>query len=165
VLAPRGRLLFNDRDKKEAPMPQTPPVVANLPLYGDPISLDQAKAVMEAAEAEAAREGWPMVIAIVDSACNLVMLHRMDQAQLGSIEIARQKAETSVRFRRPTRAFQDVLAEGGVGLRLLGMTNMLPLEGGLPLVLDGRIVGAIGVSGMASAQDAQVARAGLVVLV
>ena len=93
------------------------------------------------------------------------MLHRMDQAQLGSILIAQQKAETALRFRRPTKAFQDVLAEGGAAWRLLGMTNMLPLEGGLPLIADGRIVGAIGVSGMQSGQDAQVARAGLVVLV
>ena len=146
-------------------MQQPPPVVSTLPLYGDPISLDQAKAVMEAAEAEAAREGWPMVIAIVDSGANLLMLHRMDQAQLGSILVAQQKAETAVKFRRPTRAFQDVLADGGVGLRLLGMSNMIPLEGGIPLIREGRVVGAIGVSGMASTQDAQVARAGLVVLV
>ena len=146
-------------------MPQSPPVVASLPLYGDPISLDQAKAVMEAAESEAAREGWPMVIAIVDSGANLLMLHRMDQAQLGSVLVAQQKAETAARYRRPTKAFQDVLAEGGVGMRLLGMSNLIPLEGGLPLILNGRVVGAIGVSGMQSAQDAQVARAGLVVLV
>jgi glc operon protein GlcG len=145
-----------------APLPAIDP---NLPLYGEPISLDRAKAIMEAAEAEAAREGWPMVIVIVDSGANLVMLHRMDQAQLGSIEIARLKAETSLRFRRPTKALQDVVADGGAGLRILAMPNVLPIEGGLPLMLDGRIVGAIGVSGMQAAQDAQVARAGLVVLV
>ena len=147
-------------------MAQPPPVVApTLPLYGDPISLDKAKAVMEAAEAEAAREGWPMVIAIVDSGGNLVMLHRMDQAQLGSIEVARQKAETALRFRRATKAFEDVVTAGGIGLRILAMPNVLPLEGGLPLISDGRIVGAIGVSGMQSSQDSQVARAGLVVVV
>jgi uncharacterized protein GlcG (DUF336 family) len=146
-------------------MPKAPVLAPELLLYGEPISLDQAKAVMEAAEAEAAREGWPMVIAIVDSGANLVMLHRMDQAQLGSITVARQKAETALRFRRPTKAFQDALAEGGAALRLLGMTNVLPLEGGLPLISDGRIIGAIGVSGMHAGQDAQVARAGLVVLV
>ena len=146
-------------------MEKPPAVSSDLPLYGDPISLDRAKAVMEAAEAEAAKEGWPMVIAIVDSGANLLMLHRMDQAQLGSIQIAREKAETAVKYRRPTKAFQDVLAAGGAGLRLLGMGNLLPLEGGLPLIADGRVVGAIGVSGMQSPQDAQVARAGLVVLV
>lgn len=136
-----------------------------IPQYGPPISLDLARAVMEAAESEAAREGWPMVIAIVDSAANLVMLHRMDQAQLGSLEVAREKAETAVKFRRATKAFQDAIAEGGVHLRLLSMSNLILLEGGLPLIQNGLIVGAIGVSGMHSAQDAQVARAGLVVLV
>jgi uncharacterized protein GlcG (DUF336 family) len=135
------------------------------PPYGEPISLDRAKAVMEAAEAEAAREGWPVVIAIVDSGGNLVMLHRMDQAQLGSIEIARLKAETALRFRRPTKAFEDRLAEGGAALRILAMPGVAPLEGGLPLVRDGAIVGAIGVSGVQPHEDAQVARAGLVVLV
>jgi glc operon protein GlcG len=150
---------------REELMSQPAPGVSAVPLYGDPISLDRAKAVMEAAEAEAAREGWPMVIAIVDSGGNLVMLHRMDQAQLGSIVVAQQKAETSLRFRRPTKAFEDLVAAGGLGLRMLAMTNVLPLEGGLPLISDGRIVGAIGVSGMQSSQDAQVARAGLVVLV
>jgi glc operon protein GlcG len=146
-------------------MAETPPVALPVPLYGDPISLDQAKAVMEAAEIEAAREGWPMVIAIVDSGANLVMLHRMHQAQLASIEIARLKAETAVGFRRPSKVFEDGIAGGGLGLRLLGLPNVLPLEGGLPLMLDGKIIGAIGVSGMHSTQDAQVARAGLVVLV
>ncbi|MDQ0469172.1 GlcG/HbpS family heme-binding protein [Labrys wisconsinensis] len=142
-----------------------PPQTSAPPPYGAPISLDRAKAVMEAAEAEATREGWSMVIAIVDSGGNLVMVHRMDQAQLGSILVAQQKAETALRFRRPTKAFQDAVADGGMHLRLLAMSNALPLEGGLPLIHDGRIIGAIGVSGMASAQDAQVARAGLVVLV
>jgi glc operon protein GlcG len=146
-------------------MANPPQISPDLPQYGEPISLDRAKAVMEAAEAEAAKEGWPMVIAIVDSGANLVMLHRMDQAQLGSVLVAQQKAETALRFRRPTKAFQDVLEGGGTGWRILGMTNVLPLEGGLPLIADGRIIGAIGVSGMQSGQDAQVARAGLVVLV
>ena len=97
-------------------MTQPPPVIARLPLYGEPISLDQAKAVMEAAEAEAAREGWPMVIAIVDSGANLVMLHRMDQAQLGSILVAQQKAETAVQLPPTDHApSRTSLAEGGVG--------------------------------------------------
>jgi len=135
------------------------------PLYGEPISLDRAKAVMAAAEADAAREGWPMVIAIVDSGGNLVMLHRMDQAQLGSVQVAQQKAVTALQFRRPTRAFQDAIEQGGMHLRILALSNVLPLEGGLPLMREGRIIGAIGVSGMQSAQDAQVARAGLLVLV
>jgi glc operon protein GlcG len=115
---------------------------------------------MAAAEAEAIRQGWPMVIAIVDSTGHLVMLHRLDQAQFGSIPIAQQKAETALNFRRPTKVFQDAVAAGGLGLRLLGTPNLLPLEGGLPLVVDGAVIGAIGASGMQSMQDVQVASAG-----
>ena len=101
-----------------------------------------------------------MVIAIVDSAGLLVMLHRLDQAQNGSITVAREKAETAANFRRPTKVFEDALSEGHLNLRLLGMTNLVPLDGGLPLVSEGKVIGAIGVSGMQSTQDAQVAQAG-----
>jgi uncharacterized protein GlcG (DUF336 family) len=132
--------------------------------YGAPITLECAQRAAQAAQREAERHGWPMVIAIVDSGGNLVLHIRMDQAQLGSIEVARQKAETAVRFRRPTKRFEDALAEGGLHLRLLGMTNLTPLDGGLPLVVDGRLVGAIGVSGMQSQEDAQVAEAGAAAL-
>jgi glc operon protein GlcG len=134
--------------------------VQNIPLYGTPITLLLARQVAQAAEDEANRHGWPMVIAIVDSGGNLVLQHRLDQAQHGSSDVARQKAETAVRFRRPTKVFEDALAQGGMHLRLLGMTNLTPLDGGIPLVLDGRVIGAIGVSGMQSAQDAKVAQAG-----
>jgi uncharacterized protein GlcG (DUF336 family) len=115
---------------------------------------------MEAAEAEAIRNRWPMVIAIVDSTCHLVALHRLDQAQYGSVHVALAKAETALNFRRPTRAFEDSVAAGGVGLRVLAMPTVTPLEGGIPLLRDGEIVGAIGVSGMQSSHDAQVAQAG-----
>jgi uncharacterized protein GlcG (DUF336 family) len=116
---------------------------------------------MEAAEAEANRQGWPVVIAVVDSTGHLVLLHRLDQAQYASNTIAVLKAETAVNFRRPTKVFEDMIAAGGVGLRLLSAPNIAALEGGLPLMVRGEIVGAIGVSGMQSAQDAQVARAGV----
>jgi glc operon protein GlcG len=142
----------------------TSPSAARPPAYGPPISLSAAKQVMAAAEAEAARRDWPMVIAIVDSTGHLVMLHRMDQAQLGSVAIAQAKAETAAKFRRPTKAFQDMLVEGGAGLRVLAMAGVSAVEGGLPLVVRGDVVGAIGVSGMHSAQDAEVARAGLAAL-
>lgn len=137
---------------------------STVPLYGAPITLRLAKQVAQAAEEEATRQGWPMVIAIVDSAGHLVLQQRLDQAQFGSIEVARQKAETAVRFRRSTKVFEDALAQGGIHLRLLAMTSLTPLDGGIPLVVDGGIVGAIGVSGMQSAQDAQVAQAGVGVL-
>lgn len=128
--------------------------------YGAPITLEQARRVAQAAQDEAQRYDWPMVIAIVDSAGHLVLQHRLDQAQLGSIDVARQKAETAVRFRRPTKRFEDALAQGGLHLRLLGMTNLTPLDGGLPLIMDGLVIGAIGVSGMQSHEDALVAAAG-----
>lgn len=143
-----------------------PPAAAGArpPSYGPPISLAAAKKVMAAAEAEAERRDWPMVIAIVESTGHLVMLHKMDQAQLGSVVVAREKAETAVNFRRPTKAFQDLIAEGGGGLRMLSMSGVSPLEGGLPLMVGGEVVGAIGVSGMQSDQDAEVARAGIAAL-
>lgn len=129
--------------------------------YGAPILLADAKRIMAAAEAEAEAQGWPMVIAITDSTGHLVMLHRMANAQLASVAVATAKAETSVKFRRATKVFQDLVAEGGVHLRMLAMPGMTPLEGGVPIVVDGAIVGAVGVSGMASQQDAQVAEVGI----
>ena len=148
------------------PDPTPPPAAsgARPPSYGTPISLAAAKKVMAAAEAEAERRDWPMVIAIVDSTGHLVMLHKMDQAQLGSVAIAQAKAETAVNFRRPTKAFQDAIAEGGAGLRMLSMSGVSALEGGLPLMVEGEVVGGIGVSGMQSGQDAEVARAGIAAL-
>ena len=128
--------------------------------YGAPISLERAKAVMAAAEAEARANGWPAVIAIVDSGGHLVMLHSFDHAQHGSVAIAQEKARCAVNFKRPTKAFEDAVKEGGINLRILATPGMLPLEGGVPLIVDGRIVGAVGVSGMRSHQDGQVAEAG-----
>lgn len=139
--------------------PASPP-----PEYGPPISLMTAKRMMYAAEEEATRNMWPMVIAIVDSSGHLVMLHKLDQAQFGSVAIAQRKAETALNFKRPTKAFQDLVAEGGVGTRVLSMPGVIPLEGGLPIFVDDKIVGAIGVSGMRSIDDAQVARAGIAAL-
>jgi glc operon protein GlcG len=113
-----------------------------------------------AAEKEAVANNWPMVIAVVDSSGHLVILHRLDHAQLGSIPIAQRKAETAVNFKRPTKVFEAMLAGGGLGLRLLAADNVCPLEGGLPLLRNGEVIGGIGVSGMQSTQDAQVAAAG-----
>lgn len=140
---------------------QQPPLPPSSLPYGPPVSLELARRIMAAAEAEAAANQWPMVIAIVDSGGHLVMLHRLDQAQHGSLALARLKAETAANFKRPTRMFEDALTAGGFGLRILSMPNVCALEGGLPLVVDGKVVGAIGVSGMQPAQDAQVAAAGV----
>jgi glc operon protein GlcG len=127
--------------------------------YGAPISCGMAKNAMAAAEAEASKNRWGVSIAIVDSGGNLVMLHRLDNAQLSSVRLARAKARTAVEFRRPTKALEDAIAGGGVGLRVLSFGAALA-EGGVPIVSGGKIIGAIGVSGVASHQDAQVAKAG-----
>ena len=128
--------------------------------YGAPISLEKAKAVMAAAEAEARANDWPLVIAIVDSGGHLVMLHSFDHAQHGSVLIAQEKARCAVNFKRATKTLENSVAEGGLNLRLLATPGMVPLEGGLPLIAGDKIVGAIGVSGMRSTQDGQVAEAG-----
>jgi glc operon protein GlcG len=129
--------------------------------YGPAITLKQAKDVISGAEAEAEKNNWPVVIAIVDTGGNLIMLQRLDNAQFGSVEVARQKAWSAAAFRRPTKVFQDAIASGGANLRLLSLPGASPLEGGLPLVVDGQIIGAIGVSGVMSEQDAQIAQAGV----
>ena len=121
--------------------------------YGPPIAIDAAKRAMAAAEACA------VAIAIVDSGANLVMLHRLDNAQLSSGRIAEQKARTAAEFRRPTKVFEDAVAGGGVGLRVLTFGASVA-EGGVPIVAGGKVIGAIGVSGVQSQQDAEVAQAG-----
>jgi glc operon protein GlcG len=130
------------------------------PPYGTPISLEQAKKVMAGAEAEAKKNNWPVVITILDSGGNLVMLQRLDNAQWGSIEIAKEKARSAVALRRPTKALQDLIAQGGANLRLLNIGYSV-LEGGIPIVVDGKIIGSVGVSGVTSQQDAQIAQAGI----
>ena len=130
--------------------------------YGEPLSIAAAKKVMAEAEAEATKNKWGVSIAIVDSGGNLLMLHRLDNAQLSSVRLAEAKARTAVEFRRPTKALEDAVAGGGVGLRVLTFGACVA-EGGVPIVAGGKIVGAIGVSGVASHQDAQVATAGAAV--
>jgi len=144
-----------------AAMAQTPaPPAAPPPAYGPAITYDQASKAMAAATAEARKNAWNVVIAIIDSGGHLVMLHRLDNTQYGSIDIAKGKAVTAVNFKRPSKALEDAVAGGGAGLRLLRVDGLTPLEGGIPIVMDGKIIGGIGVSGVLSSQDAQVARAG-----
>jgi uncharacterized protein GlcG (DUF336 family) len=130
--------------------------------YGPPLSLAEAKRVIEAAEAEAAANQWAMVIAVLDSSAHLVALHRMDHTQYASVEVAQAKGKTALNFKRPTKVFEEGLAAGQ--LRWLGMPGICPLEGGILIMKDGRISGAIGVSGGTAAQDAQVAAAGAKVI-
>jgi glc operon protein GlcG len=128
--------------------------------YGAPMTLDAAKKAMAAAEAEAEKNKWPVAIAILDTTGSLLMLHKLESTQTASVEIAIGKARTALDFRRPTKALQDTVAGGGAGLRLLSVRGAFLLEGGVPVVVDGKVVGAIGVSGVTSDQDAQVAMAG-----
>jgi glc operon protein GlcG len=127
--------------------------------YGSPITLENARKVAAAALAEAARNEWTMAAAVVDPAGILVCFEKMDDTQLGSAQVAIDKARSAALFKRPTKAFQDVLAAGGEGLRILQLTGVIPVDGGIPLIVQGKIVGAIGVSGGASDQDGQCARA------
>ena len=128
--------------------------------YGTPISLETAKKIAAPALAEAAKNNWNIAVAVVDPGGNLVYYEKMDNTQLGSAHIAVEKARTAAMFKRPTKAFQDALANGAENLRILGLPGVVPAEGGIPLLIDGKIVGAIGVSGMTSAQDNQCAKAG-----
>jgi uncharacterized protein GlcG (DUF336 family) len=128
--------------------------------YGLSINLEDAKKVAAPALAEAKKNNWMMAVAIVDTAGNLVYYEKMDGTQVASATIAVEKARSSVQFKRPTKALQDALAAGGDGLRILGLPGAVPVEGGIPLVVQGKIVGAIGVSGGTSPQDGQCAAAG-----
>ena len=132
---------------------------AQAPAYGSDVTLDMAKKIMAAAEAEAKKNNWTVVIAIVDTHGLLIMQQRMDNTQTAGGSIAIAKARTAAMFKRPSKAIEDAIAGGRVAL--LGLPGATPIEGGLPLMQDGKIIGAIGVSGMTSPQDAQVAKAGV----
>ena len=128
--------------------------------YGESINLEDAKKVAAPAIAEAAKLHLTMAVAIVDISGNLVYYEKMDNTQLASSTVAIDKARSAARFKRSTKAFQDNVAAGGEGLRVLKLDGAIPLEGGIPLIRDGKIIGAIGASGSAAATDGQVAQAG-----
>lgn len=135
-------------------------LAAQLPNpYGPPINGDTAKKVAAIALAEARKNSWAMAAAVVDPAGDLVYFEKLDGTQAASTTIAVDKARSAARFKRPTKALQDVLAAGGDGLRLLGLPGAVPVEGGVPILMDGKIIGAIGVSGGTSQQDGQCADA------
>lgn len=143
---------------------QPPNAGPKLPPYGLSITLAQAKKVAAAALAPAHANNWTMVIAIVDTGGFLVYLEKMDQTQVGSVAIAQSKARSAAIFKRPTKVFQDRLARGGEGLLVLRLQDAIPVEGGLPIVVDGKLVGALGVSGGSSAEDEVCAEAGAAAL-
>jgi uncharacterized protein GlcG (DUF336 family) len=126
------------------------------------LTLVTARKIIAAAEAEARQHDWPVVIAVVDDGGNLISMDRLDNAQFGSVEISIRKAKAAVAFKRPTKVWEDALAGGRQGV--LGLPGVVPSEGGVPLTWQGKIVGAIGVSGVKSSEDGQIARAGAAIL-
>lgn len=134
------------------------------PLYGPAITLEQARRISAVAQRAAEQSGWLMVVAVMDPGGHLVLLERMDGAQFGSVQVAQDKARSAVAFRRPTKAFHDMVAAGGEGLRMLVMNGAVPIDGGLPIVVGGAVIGSIGISGGTSAQDGQIAQAALAAL-
>ncbi len=136
-------------------------VLAQMPNpYGAPVSLESAKKAAAAAVAEARKNNWTMAVAVTDAAGDLVYFEKIDGTQTGSVNVAIGKARSAALFKRPSKVFQDVVAAGGGGLRILGLEGAVPIEGGIPLVMDGKIVGAIGLSGGTGDQDGQCAKAG-----
>ncbi|EHR70885.1 uncharacterized protein, possibly involved in utilization of glycolate and propanediol [Burkholderiales bacterium JOSHI_001] len=133
---------------------------AQVPQYGANVNHEQARKVLAAALADARKQNLPMAVAVVDTAGQLVAFERMDNTQTASIAVAQDKAVSAAMYRRPTKVFQDAVAGGGAGLRVLTLRNANAVEGGLPLVVDGKIIGAIGVSGGSAEQDGVVAKAG-----
>lgn len=123
------------------------------------LTLDDAKIIAAGAEAEAKRNEWPVVIVIVDDSGHLLYLQRLDNTQFGSINVAIEKARAAIAFRRPTKIWEENIAEGR--LRYLNLPGTLPIEGGLPITVNNQFVGAIGVSGVRSFEDAQIAQAGI----
>lgn len=132
------------------------------PQYGAPgVTLAQAKKAVEAAEAEAAKNNWLMAIAVVSIGGNLVHFSKMDQTQFASVQIAQHKAKAAATFRRPTKAFQDGLAANPANIYLLTLDGVIASEGGIPIMRDGKVIGAMGCSGGTGAQDGQVCKAGV----
>jgi glc operon protein GlcG len=132
------------------------------PPYGPAVTLDQAKKIAAGAIEESRKQNWRMAVAIVDNHGFLKYFESMDDTQTASIGIAVDKAKTAAMYRRPSKAFEDLVNKGNV--RLMGLPGAMPIEGGVPIMVGGRVIGAIGVSGMTSEQDGLAAAAGLKVL-
>lgn len=135
-----------------------------LPTYGRSITLAEAKRAAAAALEPAKANGWTVVVAIVDPGGHLVYLEKLDETQVGSVPVAEAKARSAAIYKRPTKMLQDVLARGGDGLRVLRLEGAIPVEGGVPLLVDGKLVGALGISGGSSAEDEACAVAGAAAL-
>jgi glc operon protein GlcG len=133
-------------------------------MYGSSITVETAKQLAAPAIAEARKNQWTMAVAVVDISGGLVYFEKMDDTQNGSVDVSIAKARSAARFKRATKVFQDGLAAGGAGLRILALEGAVPIEGGVPIVVGGKIIGAIGVSGGTSDQDGVCAAAALATL-
>jgi glc operon protein GlcG len=138
----------------------SPAAQAQVPQYGPEVNLEQARKIIAAGQVEARKNSWPVAIAVVDNHGFLVAYEKMDNTQTGSVQIAIDKAVSAAIYRRSTKVFQDAVAGGGAGLRALNLRGASTVEGGLPIVVDGKIVGGVGVSGVNADQDGMVAKAG-----
>lgn len=166
VLLPFALSIATATGAQQTPAPAAKPAATStyaIPI-GASIGLDAARKAAVAASAEARKNGWFMAIAVVDPAGTLVYYEKADTTQLGSADVAIDKARSAALYKRPTKAFEDALAKGGLGLRILGLKGAVPVDGGLPLLVEGKLVGAIGVSGDLAEHDAQCAAAGAAAL-
>lgn len=123
------------------------------------ITLEAAKQMAAAGEAEARKNGWNVAIAIVDASGGLILFHKLDDTQPGSIGVAQGKARAAALFKRPSKLMEEAIVGGKQGF--LSVEGIIPIQGGLPVIVDGKVIGAVGVSGVTSAQDEQVAQAAL----
>jgi glc operon protein GlcG len=133
---------------------------AQVPEYGTAINLETAKKVVAGALAEARKNNWPIAVAVVDNHGFLVAFEKMDNTQTGSVQVSIDKAVSSAMYRRSTKAFQDAVAGGGAGLRALNLRNASLVDGGFPIIVGGKIIGGVGVSGVTADQDGAAAKAG-----
>jgi len=137
----------------------SPLIAQTSPSYGVSISLDLAQRCRAGATAEAKKNGWNVTITVLDAGGHAILVQRMDGVQFGSVAVAHDKAYSAVAFRRSTKTFDEMVVQGGSGLRLLKVPGLTPVEGGLPIVHDGHVIGGIGVSGATAQQDGQIAQA------
>ena len=128
--------------------------------YGAPVGLEQARKASAAARAIAEKNKWSVAISVVDPSGTLVFFEKMDNVQNGSVQVAIDKARSAALFKRPTKVFLDALSKGADGWRFLALNGAVPIDGGVPLIVDGKIIGAIGLSGGSGEQDGECARAG-----
>src|SRR5438309_2170005 len=165
ALLPLPAPLATAAGAQQGPAPAAKPATSTYAIpIGPSIGLDAAKRAATAASAEAKKNGWFMAIAVVDPAGTLVYFEKADTTQLGSAPVAIGKARSAALYKRPTKAFQDSLEKGGANLRLLALEGAVPIDGGVPLLVDGKLVGALGVSGDLAEHDGQCASAGAAAL-